>query len=170
MTANGIETEQLLDRVVAGDARARQRLLDRHRDRLRRMVAVRLDRRAGRPGRPLRRRAGGPGRGRPAGSTTTSATGPLPFYPWLRQFAWERLVQLHRHHLRAERSVARERGPAELPDGSVGRRPGRAAGPPAPAPAADLIRAEDSRPRPGRLAPAGPARPRGAGAAATWSR
>jgi RNA polymerase sigma-70 factor (ECF subfamily) len=34
---------------------------------------------------------------------------PLPFYPWLRQFAWERLLQLHRHHLQAKRrSVTRE--------------------------------------------------------------
>jgi RNA polymerase sigma-70 factor (ECF subfamily) len=34
---------------------------------------------------------------------------PLPFYPWLRQFAWERLLQLHRQHLQAKRrSVDRE--------------------------------------------------------------
>ena len=34
---------------------------------------------------------------------------PLPFYPWLRQFAWERLLQLHRRHLQAQRrSVNRE--------------------------------------------------------------
>jgi RNA polymerase sigma-70 factor (ECF subfamily) len=37
-------------------------------------------------------------------------TQPLPFYPWLRQFAWERLIQLHRFHLRAQRrSVGREK-------------------------------------------------------------
>ncbi len=37
------------------------------------------------------------------------ATRPIPFYPWLRQFAWERLIQLHRFHLRAKRrSVDRE--------------------------------------------------------------
>jgi len=34
---------------------------------------------------------------------------PLPFYPWLRQIAWEKLVHLHDMHLRAaKRSVARE--------------------------------------------------------------
>jgi RNA polymerase sigma-70 factor (ECF subfamily) len=33
---------------------------------------------------------------------------PLPFYPWLRRLAWDRLVELHRHHGRARRSVARE--------------------------------------------------------------
>jgi hypothetical protein len=37
------DTEELLRRAGAGDASARQQLLARHRDRLRRMVAVRLD-------------------------------------------------------------------------------------------------------------------------------
>ena len=36
-------------------------------------------------------------------------TRPLPFSAWLRQFAWQRLVKLHRHHIRAQkRSVSRE--------------------------------------------------------------
>jgi RNA polymerase sigma-70 factor, ECF subfamily len=34
---------------------------------------------------------------------------PLPFYPWLRQFAWDCLLQLHRRHIAAHRrSVTRE--------------------------------------------------------------
>jgi RNA polymerase sigma-70 factor (ECF subfamily) len=34
---------------------------------------------------------------------------PLPFYPWLRQLAWDRLVALHRRHVVAQRrSVTRE--------------------------------------------------------------
>jgi RNA polymerase sigma-70 factor (ECF subfamily) len=34
---------------------------------------------------------------------------PLPFFAWLRQLAWERLVDLHRHHVRAgRRSTSRE--------------------------------------------------------------
>jgi eukaryotic-like serine/threonine-protein kinase len=34
---------------------------------------------------------------------------PLPFYPWLRQIAWERLVKLHQRHFGAQkRSAARE--------------------------------------------------------------
>jgi RNA polymerase sigma-70 factor (ECF subfamily) len=38
-----------------------------------------------------------------------AAEQPLPFYPWLRQIAWEKLVHLHDRHLRAaKRSVARE--------------------------------------------------------------
>ena len=35
---------------------------------------------------------------------------PLPFYPWLRQIAWRRLIRFHEYHLwTAKRSVARER-------------------------------------------------------------
>src|SRR5262249_27454891 len=46
---------------------------------------------------------------------------PLPFYPWLRRLAWERLVQVHRRHIRARRrSVNREEGPGPpLPDESA---------------------------------------------------
>jgi len=34
---------------------------------------------------------------------------PIPFYPWLRQLAWDRLVALHRRHVAAQRrSVTRE--------------------------------------------------------------
>jgi RNA polymerase sigma-70 factor (ECF subfamily) len=34
---------------------------------------------------------------------------PIPFYPWLRQLAWQRLVELHRQHIHAQsRSVTRE--------------------------------------------------------------
>jgi len=34
---------------------------------------------------------------------------PLPFYPWLRQIAWDRLTELHRRHVQARRrSVSRE--------------------------------------------------------------
>jgi hypothetical protein len=77
----------------------------RHRERLRRMVAVRMDRRLAPRMDPsdivqdvladadreltdyLRRR-------------------PVPFYPWLRQLAWDRLIDVHRRHVRAgKRSV-----------------------------------------------------------------
>jgi RNA polymerase sigma-70 factor (ECF subfamily) len=46
---------------------------------------------------------------------------PLPFYPWLRQLAWDRLVALHRWHLRAKkRSVTREEhAEPALPNDSV---------------------------------------------------
>src|SRR5262245_58322924 len=117
MTA--LDTEHLLERVAAGDAAARDQLLQRHRRRLRRMVAVRFEPRltarvdpsdvvqetlaeaAANLDRYLRER-------------------PLPFYPWLRHLAQRRLIDLHRRHVQARRrSVAREAGPAGLPDHSA---------------------------------------------------
>jgi RNA polymerase sigma-70 factor (ECF subfamily) len=120
MAAMNLDTEQLIEQASRGDAAARQQLLVRHRDRLRKMVRVRMDQRlaarvdpsdvvhealadaAGKLSDYLRRR-------------------PLPFYPWLRRLAWERLVKLHRRHIRARsRSVMREDpGRQALPDESV---------------------------------------------------
>ena len=113
-------TEELLARAGEGDDVARQQLFAQHRDRLRRMVAIRLDRRVAvridpsdvvqealleasqRMSEYLRKR-------------------PIPFYPWLRQLAWERLVKLHQQHLQAQkRAVTREEAqPFFLPDESV---------------------------------------------------
>ncbi len=45
MTRPEPDTDVLLAEVSRGDASARSRLLDRHRDRLRQMIAVRLDQR-----------------------------------------------------------------------------------------------------------------------------
>ena len=46
---------------------------------------------------------------------------PLPFYPWLRQLAWERLLKCHRDHIRAQkRSVGHEEpGDRSLPEESA---------------------------------------------------
>jgi RNA polymerase sigma-70 factor (ECF subfamily) len=48
-------------------------------------------------------------------------TQPIPFYPWLRRMAWEKIVQIHRQHLSAQaRSVTREeRNDQALPDQSA---------------------------------------------------
>jgi RNA polymerase sigma-70 factor, ECF subfamily len=102
------DTEELLDRAGKGDRLACQDLLARHRGRLRQMVALRIDRRMA-------------ARVDPSDvvqDALVDAAGqlsdylvnrPIPFYPWLRQFAWERLIQLHRFHLRSQRrSVDRE--------------------------------------------------------------
>jgi RNA polymerase sigma-70 factor (ECF subfamily) len=118
MAAAEPDTDQLLDRAGRGDATARGRLLERHRGRLRCMVAVRLDRRlaarvdpsdvvqdaladaAARLDAYLRER-------------------PLPFYPWLRRLAWDQLVRLHHRHVAAgRRSVTREE-PPPLPEESA---------------------------------------------------
>jgi RNA polymerase sigma-70 factor (ECF subfamily) len=119
MTAAGQnETDQLLERAGRGDPAARQLLLARHRDRLHRMVALRLDRRLA-------------ARVDPSDIVQESLAEahrhlaeylrdrPLPFYAWLRQFAWGRVAKLYEHHVRAQRrSVTREEAPP-LPDNSV---------------------------------------------------
>src|SRR5262245_24849928 len=118
MTSTQNDTRDLLERTARGDAAARQDLLGRHRDRLRRMVAVRLDTRLA-------------PRVDPSDivqEALADAAGqlddylrepPLPYYPWLRQFAWERLVKAHRRHIHSRRrSVTREE-PMPLPDASV---------------------------------------------------
>jgi RNA polymerase sigma-70 factor (ECF subfamily) len=100
------DTETLLRQAAAGDALAKDQLLDRHRDRLRRMIAVRMDHR-------LKKRAD------PSDidqETLVLASRrlddylekqPIPFYPWLRQLAWDQLVTFHRKHLYAGRRSRR---------------------------------------------------------------
>jgi RNA polymerase sigma-70 factor (ECF subfamily) len=113
------DTDLLLRQAAAGDEHARSRLLDRHRDRLRRMVAVRADPRV-------------TARVDPSDvvqEILMEATvrldryiqdRPVPFYPWLREIARQRLIELHRRHVRARRrTVTREEAPAGLPDHSA---------------------------------------------------
>jgi RNA polymerase sigma-70 factor (ECF subfamily) len=127
------DTERLLLRVATGDDVARDQLLERCRDRLRRMVAVRFD---------LRLAA----RADPSDvvqETLAEAAAllarylherPLPFYPWLRRLAQRRLIELHRRHVRAgRRTVTREEaanGPhARLGPALVDRLLGRTSSP-----------------------------------------
>ena len=102
------DTEELLDRAGTGDRTARQQLLARHRGRLRQMVALRIDRRmAARidPSDVVQEALADAAQS----LSEYLENRPLPFYPWLRQFAWERLLQLHRFHFQAQRrSVNRE--------------------------------------------------------------
>src|SRR5262245_32673130 len=102
------DTEELLDRAAHGDDSARQQLLTRHRDRLRRMVDARLDRRlAARVDPSDVVQEALPAAGENLDGYLRHS--PLPFYPWLRRFAWDRLMKLHRHHIKVQRrSVTRE--------------------------------------------------------------
>jgi RNA polymerase sigma-70 factor (ECF subfamily) len=120
MAVHDPDTDELIERADRGDAAAQGLLLNRHQERLRRMIRVRLDHRLAARLDPsdvvqevfqdawtklpdfLRHR-------------------PLPFYPWLRQIAWERLVKLHQRHLQTQkRGAGREEHLAlELSDGSV---------------------------------------------------
>jgi RNA polymerase sigma-70 factor (ECF subfamily) len=108
------ETCSLLERIGQGDRQALEMLLTRCQPELRAFVEIRLDPRLATRLDPsdvvqeaqmevvrrmddfLRRR-------------------PMPFHLWVRRTAYERLLDLRRHHRRARRSVERE---AALPDRS----------------------------------------------------
>src|SRR4051795_3933409 len=114
MAPGAPDTEQLIEQAAGGDEAARQQLLVRYRARLRRMIAVRIDRR-------LAARVDPSDLVQEALADAAQALSdylrrrPLPFYPWLRQFAWERLLKMHRRHIHAQRrSIVREEQP-EMP-------------------------------------------------------
>jgi RNA polymerase sigma-70 factor, ECF subfamily len=98
MDNDSAETSQLLERARAGDPDARNALFARHRDRLRRMVDLRLDRRL---------------QGRIDASDVVQdgfvdavaklpdylGERKLPLFLWLRLVVGERLAKVHRTHL-----------------------------------------------------------------------
>ena len=104
----GSDTDLLLRRAREGDQSAVQALLGRYRDRLRQMVAVRMDPRLAPrfdPSDVVQEALVDASRKLPAYLRDR----PILFYPWIRQIAWERLVHLQARHLRAQkRSVNRE--------------------------------------------------------------
>ena len=112
------DTDELLNRSAAGDAQARGELLMRHRRRLRQMVAIRLDRRVAPRVDPSD----------VVQEALAEAAGkldnylierPIPFYPWLRQIAWEHVIRLHRRHVGAARRSVKREEPSALPDRSA---------------------------------------------------
>ena len=114
------DTEQLLDRAARGDSSATEQLFDRHRERLLRMVTVRLDRRLSArvdPSDIVQETLGQAARK----LSTYLRKRDLAFYPWLRQIAADHLTQTHRHHIQTQaRSIHREEPwVTELPDESV---------------------------------------------------
>src|SRR5262249_53181142 len=112
------DTDQLVADASRGDSGARQLLLTRHRDRLRRMIAVRLDRRLAARVDPsdIVQEALAEAARRLDGYLRDP---PLPFYPGLRHIAWERLVKVPRRHLYARRRTVEREEPPGLPDESV---------------------------------------------------
>ncbi len=117
MSASTPDTEHLLEQASEGDAEARHALLSRHRERLERMVKLRMDPRLS-------------ARVDPSDVVQEAVTEawqklsdylekrPVAFYPWLRRIAWERLVKVHRFHLEAKKRSVRREAVLELPDHS----------------------------------------------------
>lgn len=92
------EADRLLERARAGDPAARGALLALHRDRLRRMVDLRLDRRL--QGRVDPSDVVQDGFVDALGKLPDYLTDPkLPLFLWLRLVVGERLSKVHRHHL-----------------------------------------------------------------------
>jgi RNA polymerase sigma-70 factor, ECF subfamily len=102
------ETPHLVAQAAAGDEVAWAELITRHRDRLKRMLALRMDRRL-------------QGRIDPSDVVQESclvaakliasyaANPTMPFYLWLRWIAGQKLIDQHRRHLGAEaRRAGRE--------------------------------------------------------------
>lgn len=111
-------TEQLLEQTRQGDAEALDRLLARHRGRLRKMVGVRLD--------PAIATRVDPSDVVQDALATAAKRLPeyladpqVSFYPWLRGLAWDKLLELRRRHTAQRRDVAREEAPEPLPDQSA---------------------------------------------------
>ena len=111
-------TDELLRRCSAGDSAAASQLLAHHRDRLRRMIAIRVDVRLQTrvdPSDVVQETLATAHRQLP----DYLSTRPLPFYPWLRRIACDRLVDLHRRHLRAKRRSVQREEPLGLSDDSA---------------------------------------------------
>ncbi len=104
------KTQELLAGAKDGDAAAINRLMDRHRDSLRRMVQLRLDQK-------IQRRIDVSDvvqdvlveANRRLQDYIANGSG-MPFHLWLRQIAQDRIIDAHRRHrVSAKRSVDKER-------------------------------------------------------------
>jgi RNA polymerase sigma-70 factor (ECF subfamily) len=108
MTNAGTTTDDLLRRAQAGDQAALGALFAHYRDRLRKMIRLRLDRRAyGRldPSDVLQEAYLDVARRIPE----YAAAPTVSFYLWLRALTGQRLIDLHRQHLGAQmRDAGRE--------------------------------------------------------------
>jgi RNA polymerase sigma-70 factor, ECF subfamily len=98
MAVNSSETNRVLQQATQGDGQVLGTLLARHQNRLRRMVALRLDRRL--QGRidpsDVIQEAYLEASARLAEYLRNPS---MPFFLWLRYLAGQKLVTLHRHHL-----------------------------------------------------------------------
>src|SRR5580704_19486624 len=101
MTGKTSETDGLLHQAAQGDGQVLGTLLGRHRDRLQRMVALRMDHRL-------------QGRIDPSDVIQEAyleaserlaeylRQPSMPFFLWLRFLTGQKLLELHRHHLQTD--------------------------------------------------------------------
>jgi len=108
MENNSADSANLIERARVGDREALNSLLDQYRDRLRRMVKMRLDTR-------LQARLDASDVVQEAYVEVTERLAEylrdpkLPLFLWLRLIVGERLMKLHRHHLGTQmRDAGRE--------------------------------------------------------------
>ena len=108
------ETVQLLNGADEGDAGAVNRLMNRHRDALKRLVRMRMDR-------ALARRVDASDVVQDVMFEASRRLNDylrepkMPFHLWLRQLAKDRIIDMHRRHREAQRrSIDREQ-PLESP-------------------------------------------------------
>ena len=139
MSTNPDETRTLLERIGKGDASAFEELFKRHRGRLHKAIAMRMDRRVA---------------ARVDASDVLQETymeafqrlpkyleqEGMPFYLWLHWIAREKVIALHRRHLGAGKRAVQQEVPlmpvdssAEFVSGLIGR---------LPSPSQELARAE----------------------------
>lgn len=119
MSLSKSDTDHLLKQLAAGDNHAADALLGKHRDRLKKMVTCRMDPR-------LAARVSPSDVVQEAMITAArdldsyAQNRPMPFYPWLRRLAWNRLMDLQRRHLyRQKRAVGREEQATPMTDQSL---------------------------------------------------
>ncbi|MGH7138133.1 MAG: sigma-70 family RNA polymerase sigma factor, partial [Pirellulales bacterium] len=120
------DTEELLAKARKGDERAGMDAIARQRDRLKNMLALRMDKR-------LKARLDPSDVIQESMIVASQRLGEffrqekVPFYVWLRSLTFERLIDMQRAHLYAKRrSVSREeRSVLSLPDESVAELAGR---------------------------------------------
>ncbi len=111
------QTAELLQQAKAGDSQAVNQLLDRHRDALRRLVELRMDR-------ALKRRVDASDivqdvlvEANRRLQDYLADPSPMPFHLWLRHMAKDRLIDAHRRHRVAQRRSLDREQPLAAPAG-----------------------------------------------------
>ena len=114
MWPEGEQTQELLKGVTDGDSQAVNRLMDRHREAVRRMIQMRLDQ-------AVARRVDASDVVQDVLMEASQrlkdylANPVMPFQLWLRQLAKDRIIDMHRRHRAAQRrSVDREQNMSGL--------------------------------------------------------